>query len=376
MKQSNAPTRNGVRPYSLIGFRRSNISSEPPMSGPTSRPVLPADCITPRARPCQVAIDHLRRQSTEGRAGETAAGRESGGDQQENREVIAQRQERERERGQDQAGPRQRYFAEYFDQPPDQPTLHDDCDDADESEEIPISVGVIAESLFREEREERRHDREAGDEKKISGHHDRKHPAVPVPENFGDGRVFMRSGAMLMRKALGQDQINEHRIRDGEPRREIKRRAVGNAAHDSADHRTECETETERGADHSHRLGSILGSGHVRDVGLRDRDVAAGDAGQNARDEKKRQRRRHSHEGKPDCGARDAYHQDGSPAEAIGKFPKDRREDNLHAGINPGEPADRDRSGVELLRVEGQDRNDNAEADQIDKDGEEEDEEW
>ena len=38
------------------------------------------------------AIDHLRRQSTQGRAGETAASRESGGDEQEHDETIAQRQ--------------------------------------------------------------------------------------------------------------------------------------------------------------------------------------------------------------------------------------------------------------------------------------------
>ena len=74
-------------------------------------------------------------------------------------------------------------------------------------------------------------------------------------------------------------------------------------------------------------------------------------------------------------GARDADDQDGATTEAIGELSEDRREDDLHAGINAGEPADRDGRGVEMLRVKRQHRDDDAEAHHVDEDGEEEDEE-
>ena len=88
-----------------------------------------------------------------------------------------------------------------------------------------------------------------------------------------------------------------------------------------------------------------------------------------------RERLRHAHERKPDRGADDADQQNRTAAEAIGEFPEDRREDDLHAGINSGEPADRERRGVKVLGVKREDRNDDAEAHQVDEDGEEEDEE-
>jgi len=118
----------------------------------------------------------------------------------------------------------------------------------------------------------------------------------------------------------------------------------------------------------------LLRSGDVSDVGLGNGDVPAGDSGQNSRDEEERERRRHSHKGEPNGRACDAHDQDRAATEPVGKFSEDRREDDLHPGINPGEPANRDRRGVEVLRVQGQHRDDNSEAHQIDEDGEEEDE--
>src|SRR5437764_8247417 len=55
IKQRNAPARNGVYPYCAIGFRISNMSSQPPRRGPSKRAALPADWRMPRARPCQLA---------------------------------------------------------------------------------------------------------------------------------------------------------------------------------------------------------------------------------------------------------------------------------------------------------------------------------
>ena len=153
---------------------------------------------------------------------------------------------------------------------------------------------------------------------------------------------------MLAREALGQNEINEDGIGDGEARREIERRAVRDAAHQTANHWPESKPETESGADHAHGARALLGSGDIRDIGLRDGNVAAGDAGQNSRDEKERQRGGHAHQDETDRRARDAHHQDGAAAEAVGEFSEDRREDNLHARINAGEPADRDGRRVEI----------------------------
>ena len=156
---------------------------------------------------------------------------------------------------------------------------------------------------------------------------------------------------------------------------EEKRRAVGDAAHHAADQRPESEPEPEGGADHAHGARPFFGRGHIGDVGLGNGDVPAGDPGQNPPGEKQRERLREAHERETGRGADDAHEQNRPPSEAIGEFAEDRREDDLHAGINAGEPADRDRGGVEVLRVKRQDRNDDAEAHQVDEDGEEEDEE-
>src|SRR5436190_9538017 len=53
-KQRRPPMKKGVRPYSVTGFFKSSINNHPPSNGPSRRPVLPADCITPSARPCQL----------------------------------------------------------------------------------------------------------------------------------------------------------------------------------------------------------------------------------------------------------------------------------------------------------------------------------
>src|SRR6202030_2466945 len=118
-----------------------------------------------------------------------------------------------------------------------------------------------------------------------------------------------------------------------------------------------------------------LGSGDVRDVSLRNGNIAASDPGENSAGEEQGERLRHSHEREAGRGADDANQKDRPATVTIGKFAKDRREDDLHAGINPGEPADGDGRGVEVLRVKRQNRNDDAETHEVDEDGEEKDEE-
>ncbi len=63
----------------------------------------------------------------------------------------------------------------------------------------------------------------------------------------------------------------------------------------------------------------------------------------------------------------DADQQNRTAAESIGQSSKDRREDDLHAGINSGEPADRQRRRLKVLGVKRQNRDDDAEAHQVDE---------
>ncbi len=177
---------------------------------------------------------------------------------------------------------------------------------------------------------------------------------------------------MLVRKAFRQDQVNQQCIRYGESGRKEKWCAVGNAAHDSTDHRTESKTKAERSANQAHRAGALFGGCNVGNISLRNGNISAGDASKNSRDKKKRKRGRHSHQSETGRRARDAYYQDRTATEPIGNFSENRCEDNLHAGINSGEPANGHGRSVEMLRVEWKHGNDNTESNEVDEDREEE----
>src|SRR5438067_2010181 len=120
---------------------------------------------------------------------------------------MAHRKQGERERGQDHSGSGKRHLAEYFDEPPDQASLDDYADNPDETKHVTIGLRVVAETLLGEQGEKSRHDREADDEKKVGGDDDAEHGAAPVPENFEDAGLFMRSSAMLARQTFRQDEI-------------------------------------------------------------------------------------------------------------------------------------------------------------------------
>ena len=112
-----------------------------------------------------------------------------------------------------------------------------------------------------------------------------------------------------------QDEVEEHHVHGGERGGEIKRRAVGNAAHDSTDHRTKGETEAEGGADQAHRTRAIFRRADVGDVSLRGGDVAAGRAVDDARNKEERKRRGPAHDEETDRGAGQTNDQDRPPPE-------------------------------------------------------------
>ena len=76
-------------------------------------------------------------------------------------------------------------------------------------------------------------------------------------------------------------------------------------AQDAADRWSKNESETKGGADQSHSFGAILFGGDVGDVGLSGGNVSAGDAVENAADEKHEDGFRESEYEKADAGADD-----------------------------------------------------------------------
>ena len=112
------------------------------------------------------------------------------------------RQRVERDREQEQTGARERGFAKHFHQPADQSALQDDADDSDESKDVTRLTRVVAETLFGEEREERRHDRETGDGEKIGGHDGAEKAAVAVLKDFRETASARAAGSDVRRKGF------------------------------------------------------------------------------------------------------------------------------------------------------------------------------
>ena len=122
------------------------------------------------------------------------------------------------------------------------------------------------------------------------------------------------------------------------------------------------------------RFRTLARLGHVGDVGAGDGDVSTRQAVDDARREQHGEALRHRQHHEADDGADEAENEHGAPAEPVGQHPEHRRGNELCEGERGEEKADDDRRGAEGLRVERQQRDDDAEADEIDEDREEDDE--
>ena len=154
---------------------------------------------------------------------------------------------------------------------------------------------------------------------------------------------LVRLRAVLRGKTFRKDEVEKDDVHGGQGRGEIKGRTIGDAAHDSTDHRAKSEPEAKSGADHAHRARAIFRGADVGNVGLRVEILPPVTPSMMRAANKERERSRPAHEEKSNRGAGKANDQDRAAAEAIGKLAQDRRKDNLHPGINASEPADRDR---------------------------------
>src|SRR5829696_4713401 len=114
---------------------------------------------------------------------------------------------------------------------------------------------------------------------------------------------------MIRRDRLRQREIEEHCVREAENRGEDKRHLDAPTAQNPTNGWSKNKSQTEGGADHSHSFGAVFFGGDVGDVGLRGGDVSAGDAVENAADEKHQNTFRESEYEKADAGADDREQQ-------------------------------------------------------------------
>src|SRR5690242_15002487 len=182
---------------------------------------------------------------------------------------------------------------------------------------------------------------------------------------------------MIARDGFGQSEIKQYRVEETERGRKEERHLNSPTAENAADCWSKNKPETKRRTDQAHAFRAVFLGGDVGDVGLRSRDVAAGDAVENATGEKHPECRGESEYEETDAGADDRKKQHRPPAVLVRQAAEYRREDQLHDRVGREEQSDRAWRGVEdrAFGVERQHRNHNAEADEIDEDGGEDDDE-
>ena len=124
----------------------------------------------------------------------------------------------------------------------------------------------------------------------------------------------------------------------------------------SAEHAAEAgpehEADAERDADHAERLRAVLRLRVIGDVGLGERQVAGGDAVEDAADEHhpQRVRPREHDEAQRRAGLADQQH--APAAEAVGQVADDRRRDQRAHRVDRHERRRDERRGAEFLGVE------------------------
>ena len=153
---------------------------------------------------------------------------------------------------------------------------------------------VVAEAVHREEREDGRHDREGDDEEKVDEEHERERGLAELSKEVAPAPP---GGArrVVGRNRLGQDEVEQHGVREGERGGEVEGRADVPLREHAADGRAEDEPEAEGRSEHPHPLRAVLRRRHVGDVSLRRRDVAARDAVEDAARKQHPERRRRAH---------------------------------------------------------------------------------
>ena len=125
------------------------------------------------------------------------------------------------------------------------------------------------------------------------------------------------------------------------------------------------EADAEGDADHGEGAGAFLRRGDVGDVRLRDREVAGGEAVDDAGEEDDGQIRRPGEDEEAGEGADLAGSEHRLAADAIGELAEDGAGDQLAERVGADEQADHGGAGVEMLGVEREQRQHHGEAEDV-----------
>ncbi len=123
-------------------------------------------------------------------------------------------------------------------------------------------------------------------------------------------------------------------------------------------------------ADQAHPTRALLGLGHVGDVGLRHGEAAGADPRPEPRDEEHRQRVGVGEEDEADDRPDDAPEQDGAAPGAIAHLPPEGHEAELHERVGRAEQGGHEIARPVRPRHAGEVGHDEAEAEEIEEDGE------
>ena len=274
-------------------------------------------------------------------------------------------------------------FAEFFHEFADD-ALHQRGDDAGVGEQIADAVveifpaktklvlGQQRKGGFKTGEAKRRQKKDADEQAELGlGEHVR--PLI----HFGAGR----DGRGIRLAALAEDEPAENEIPGAETRGHPAGRlfAVKDFDGKRADGRAENKSQAKRHANQTHARGAFFRRRNVGDVGRGNGQIRAADAGENPRQQNPHQPGRAAHatgDGEQRVGAGGtevADEHDRTAADAVGQTPPDGREEKLHGGKRGDDAADDETLGGEVgaeivLGVAGQQRQHDAEADQVNED--------
>jgi hypothetical protein len=175
-------------------------------------------------------------------------------------------------------------------------------------------------------------------------------------------------GLMRFRQShRGEDQVGE-----GQRGGEKNRRAQTRVAEQAADRGTEDEAEAKGGADHAHAVRAVRFVGGVGDVSLRGRDGGGAGAVDRARKQQPCEGGREAVNDVASGRSEQAQHDYRTAADVIGNPSEHRRAEELHQRIDRKHQADAERADMHPFGIQRQERDHDAEAEQVDEDRQEE----
>ena len=192
----------------------------------------------------------------------------------------------------------------------------------------------------------------------------------------GIGAADVEGAAVDERQAFGEHQPAVKRVAECQRRGEEEGHAVAELCDDAAQRRADDETEAECHADDAEIYATALGGRDIGEVRIGGRKGRAGDPGDDPRRDEPPQVRRERHDEIVGAEGNEAGEEHRAAAEAIRQPADNRAAEKLHRSVKKTDPAGDGGSVGKAAPGPAddqsrKDRNDNAEPDRIDEDGNE-----